>query len=81
MMTLIIRVVRYDLRERKYSINLTLLEGLRADPTPTALLRSWYTLVREKRTTRMEWLKSLVKSTDIDIGSGDGCISQVRFSG
>ncbi|KAJ7164731.1 hypothetical protein C8R43DRAFT_1061973 [Mycena crocata] len=37
------------------------VQGFRMQPTPIALLQRWYSLVREKRTTRQEFLKSLVK--------------------
>lgn len=34
-------------------------------PEPTALLQKWYSLVREKRVSRQEFLKALLKSFDI----------------
>ncbi|KIL61369.1 hypothetical protein M378DRAFT_26115 [Amanita muscaria Koide BX008] len=37
------------------------VQGFRRQPIPTALLQCWYTLVREKRPTRQDFLKSLVK--------------------
>ncbi|KAJ7457662.1 hypothetical protein B0H11DRAFT_208709 [Mycena galericulata] len=37
------------------------VRGFRMQPTPVALLQRWYSLVREKRPTRQEFLKSLVK--------------------
>ncbi|KXN83113.1 Protein rad9 [Leucoagaricus sp. SymC.cos] len=37
------------------------IQGYRADPVPVALLQKWYSLVREKRPARQEFLKSLVK--------------------
>ncbi|KAJ7366455.1 hypothetical protein DFH08DRAFT_1003444, partial [Mycena albidolilacea] len=37
------------------------LSGFRLQPTPIALLQRWYSLVREKRATRQDFLKSLVK--------------------
>ncbi|KAJ7644375.1 hypothetical protein FB45DRAFT_897682 [Roridomyces roridus] len=37
------------------------VEGYRMVPMPIALLQRWYSLVREKRPTRQEFLKSLVK--------------------
>lgn len=36
-------------------------EGFRMQPGPTALLQRWYSLVREKRPTRQDFLKALVK--------------------
>ncbi|KAJ6466251.1 hypothetical protein C8R45DRAFT_1021008 [Mycena sanguinolenta] len=37
------------------------VHGFRLQPTPIALLQRWYSLVREKRVTRQEFLKALVK--------------------
>ncbi|KAF8636245.1 hypothetical protein AX17_003730 [Amanita inopinata Kibby_2008] len=37
------------------------VQGFRMHPVPTALLQRWYSLVREKRPTRQDFLKSLVK--------------------
>ncbi|GLB45503.1 putative sister chromatid cohesion protein [Lyophyllum shimeji] len=37
------------------------VRGFRAQPAPTALLQRWYSLVREKRPTRQDFLKALVK--------------------
>jgi cohesin loading factor subunit SCC2 len=37
------------------------VQGFRLQPTPLALLQRWYSLVREKRATRQDFLKSLVK--------------------
>ncbi|KAJ6620718.1 hypothetical protein B0H10DRAFT_1911606 [Mycena sp. CBHHK59/15] len=37
------------------------VQGFRMAPTPIALLQRWYSLVREKRVTRQDFLKSLVK--------------------
>lgn len=34
-------------------------------PEPTALLQRWYSLVREKRVSRQDFLKALLKSFDI----------------
>lgn len=37
------------------------MPGFVLQPNPVALLQRWYSLVREKRPTRQEFLKSLVK--------------------
>ncbi|KAF8879492.1 hypothetical protein BD779DRAFT_1551796 [Infundibulicybe gibba] len=37
------------------------VRGFRLQPTPIAMLQRWYSLVREKRPTRQDFLKSLVK--------------------
>jgi cohesin loading factor subunit SCC2 len=46
---------------------LTFGPGYRMQPIPTALLQRWYSLVREKRTSRQDFLKSLVKVFDLPI--------------
>ncbi|KAF9488996.1 hypothetical protein BDN71DRAFT_1531854 [Pleurotus eryngii] len=38
-----------------------LIRGYRMEPTPTALLQRWYSLVKEKRAPRQDFLRSLVK--------------------
>lgn len=55
---------------------LTSLAGYRLTPTPTALLHRWYSLVREKRPTRQEFLKAILKCFDVD--STAPSASQVR---
>lgn len=42
------------------------IQGYRMLPSPIALLHRWYSLVREKRATRQDFLKSLVKVFDVD---------------
>ncbi|KAF7422876.1 Sister chromatid cohesion protein 2 [Pleurotus ostreatus] len=37
------------------------IQGYRMEPTPTALLQRWYSLVKEKRASRQDFLRSLVK--------------------
>jgi cohesin loading factor subunit SCC2 len=39
--------------------------GYRTQPEPMALLQRWYSLVREKRTSRQDFLKALLKSFDV----------------
>ncbi|KAF9806781.1 hypothetical protein IEO21_08541 [Rhodonia placenta] len=41
--------------------------GYRMTSGPTALLHRWYSLVREKRATRQDFLKALVKVFDIEL--------------
>ncbi|EMD39745.1 hypothetical protein CERSUDRAFT_150412 [Gelatoporia subvermispora B] len=43
--------------------------GYRMLPGPTALLQRWYSLVREKRASRQDFLKALVKVFDVEMGS------------
>ncbi|KAH9924608.1 uncharacterized protein BXZ73DRAFT_50340 [Epithele typhae] len=44
------------------------LKGYRMMPNPTALLHRWYTLTREKRATRQDFLRALVKVFDVELG-------------
>ncbi|KAI6114285.1 sister chromatid cohesion C-terminus-domain-containing protein [Pisolithus sp. B1] len=57
------------------------VQGYRVHPEPTALLQRWYSLVREKRTPRQDFLKALVKSFDIppSLKSTQSDIDFVRY--
>ncbi|KAI6027546.1 hypothetical protein BKA83DRAFT_4230505 [Pisolithus microcarpus] len=57
------------------------VQGYRMHPEPTALLQRWYSLVREKRTPRQDFLKALVKSFDIppSLKSTQSDIDFVRY--
>lgn len=37
-------------------------------PGPSALLQRWYSLAREKRATRQDFLRALVKVFDVELG-------------
>jgi len=50
----------------EYQAKLGPVQGYRMQPNPNALLNRWYALVREKRATRQEFLKAIVKVFDID---------------
>lgn len=41
------------------------VQGFRLHPSPTALLQRWYSLVREKRATKLDFLKALTKVFDV----------------
>ncbi|KAI0078215.1 ARM repeat-containing protein [Panus rudis PR-1116 ss-1] len=43
------------------------VQGYRMTPAPMALLQRWYSLVREKRTQRQDFLKALVKVFDVEL--------------
>jgi len=43
------------------------VQGYRTQLVPTALLQRWYSLVREKRASRQDFLKALVKVFDVNI--------------
>lgn len=42
------------------------IEGFKSVPTPTALLSRWYALVREKRTTRQDFLRAVLKVFEVE---------------
>lgn len=44
-------------------------------PTPVALLQHWYSLVREKRPSRQDFLKALVKVFDVNQISSQVCLT------
>ncbi|KAI8994107.1 hypothetical protein BD414DRAFT_481445 [Trametes punicea] len=44
------------------------VKGYRMTPSPTALLQRWYSLAREKRATRQDFLRALVKVFDVELG-------------
>ncbi|CCO30647.1 Protein rad9 AltName: Full=SCC2 homolog [Rhizoctonia solani AG-1 IB] len=44
-------------------------KGYRLSPTPTALLHRWYSLVREKRQTKLDFLKSFLRAFDVDVAA------------
>jgi hypothetical protein len=48
-------------------IEADILAGYRMQPVPTALLQRWYSLVREKRSSRQDFLKALVKVFDVNV--------------
>lgn len=43
------------------------VSGYRTVPTYSAQLNGWYSLVRDKRSTRQDFLKALVKVLDIEV--------------
>jgi len=54
--------VQGELTIKKALLSLTVLSiGFRLQPIPVALLQRWYSHVREKRPTRQDFLKALVK--------------------
>ncbi|KAG8907886.1 Sister chromatid cohesion protein 2 [Tulasnella sp. 403] len=56
------------------------VQGYRLDPVPTALLHRWYSLVREKRNTRQDFLKGVLKTFDREPGgSSQDDVDFVRY--
>ncbi|KAG8885372.1 Sister chromatid cohesion protein 2 [Tulasnella sp. 332] len=56
-----------------------LVQGFRLESTPVALLHCWYSLVREKRPTRQDFLKALLKSFDLDATDVQSTQANVGF--
>ncbi|KAH7103288.1 hypothetical protein BKA62DRAFT_696412 [Auriculariales sp. MPI-PUGE-AT-0066] len=56
------------------------VQGYRAAPVPTALLHPWYSLIREKRATRQEFLKSLVRAFDVDVTALSSTQNDINFA-
>ncbi|KAF6755969.1 protein rad9 [Ephemerocybe angulata] len=53
---------RYDVSSHKsFDYQKLITNGYRLTPTPVALLQRWYSLVREKRQSRQDFLKAMVK--------------------
>lgn len=48
--------------KRVQSVRSNTYSGFRMQPVPVALLQRWYSHIREKRPTRQDFLKSLVKT-------------------
>jgi len=57
----------------------SVIKGYRLEPTVTALLHGWYSLVREKRPTRQEFLKFILKCFDMDATAIESEQSDVDF--
>lgn len=67
----------YQSRLRKEAV-----QGYRLDPLPTALLQKWYSLVKEKRPARQDFLKAVVRAFDLDstkLSSAQTDIDFVRY--
>ncbi|KAG2365159.1 hypothetical protein BDR07DRAFT_1607621 [Suillus spraguei] len=47
-------------------ISVDAVKGYRTQAEPTALLQRWYSLVREKRASRQDFLRALLKSFDVN---------------
>lgn len=55
----------FDYQKR---LNPDAVKGYRMLPGPSALLQRWYTLAREKRVTKLDFLRALVKVFDVELG-------------
>ncbi len=56
------------------------LRGYRMDPVPTAVLDAWYSLLRDRRATRLDFLKQIVKALDVNTAASDCSMQEVLFA-
>lgn len=56
------------------------LRGFRVDNMPTAVLGAWYSLLRDRRATRLDFLKQIVKALDVNTASADCSMDEVLFA-
>ncbi|CBQ69573.1 related to proline-rich protein required for meiotic chromosome condensation and synapsis [Sporisorium reilianum SRZ2] len=56
------------------------LRGFRVDMMPTAVLGAWYGLLRDRRATRLNFLKQIVKALDVNTAASDCSMEEVLFA-
>ncbi|CDS02114.1 hypothetical protein [Sporisorium scitamineum] len=56
------------------------LRGFRVDMMPTAVLGAWYGLLRDRRATRLDFLKQIVKALDVNTAASDCSMKEVLFA-
>ncbi|KZW01563.1 hypothetical protein EXIGLDRAFT_738517 [Exidia glandulosa HHB12029] len=56
------------------------VSGLRTLPAPIALFHRWYSLMREKRTSRQDFLKAIVRVFDLDVSSAASTQDDIDFA-
>ncbi len=56
------------------------LRGFRVDNMPTAVLGAWYSLLRDRRATRLDFLKQIVKALDVNTAASDCGMEEVLFA-
>ncbi|PWN29029.1 hypothetical protein BDZ90DRAFT_278424 [Jaminaea rosea] len=64
----------FDFQVQLFKDNLQELRGYRIDAAtgyPVALLQSWYSLLRDKRQTRLDFIKAMCKLLDVDTSKGE----------
>lgn len=57
-----------------------LLRGYRIDSVPTAVFDAWYGLLRDRRATRLDFLKQVVKALDVNTAASDCSMQEVLFA-
>lgn len=56
------------------------LRGFRVDSMPVAVLGAWYSLLRDRRATRLDFLKQIVKALDANTAASDCSMEEVLFA-
>ncbi|SAM85354.1 related to proline-rich protein required for meiotic chromosome condensation and synapsis [Ustilago bromivora] len=56
------------------------LRGFRVDSMPTAVLGAWYSLLRDRRATRLDFLKQIVKALDVNTAASECDMQEVLFT-
>lgn len=73
----------FDFQRQLHEDNLQMLRGYRIDAAsawPVALLQSWHALVRDKRQTRLDFVKAMTKLIDLDTSSDECSNDQVLLT-
>lgn len=53
--------------------------GFRTSTTTTAVLHKWYSLVKEKRQTRLDFIRTITKAFDVDSTKLSATHDEVQF--
>ncbi|KAJ1021124.1 hypothetical protein NDA16_003910 [Ustilago loliicola] len=56
------------------------LRGYHVDSMPTAVLGAWYSLLRDRRATRLDFLKQIVKALDVNTAASECDMQEVLFA-
>lgn len=56
------------------------LRGYRVDSMPTAVLGAWYSLLRDRRATRLDFLKQIVKALDVNTAASKCDMQELLFA-
>ncbi|PWN49132.1 hypothetical protein IE53DRAFT_318176 [Violaceomyces palustris] len=57
-----------------------LLRGYHEDLQPTAKLHAWYTLLRDKRQSRLDFVKTIVKALDVNTAASECSQESILFA-
>ena len=56
------------------------MRGYHVDSMPTAVLGAWYSLLRDRRAVRLDFLKQIVKALDVNTAASECSIQEVLFA-